>query len=133
MPGIIRGNDKFPFYKAHDANGNEILEKVGTEGMIGTRYIEISSKTTHSTSVEIGVETELVGTLMGVKAGVGFNYNHTNESSHTVGEGTAVEGSVPSIPSTNDPKHPQFRWNLVWYYVKDGKEIYPVINYIVTP
>ena len=134
VPYIIRGNDNFPFYKAHDANGAETNEMVGTGGMVGTRYIEINSSTTHSTSVEIGVETELVGTLMGVKAGVGFNYNHTNESSHTVGEGTAVEGTVPSVPSTNDPLHKQFRWNLVWYYVKDANgEIYPVVNYIVTP
>ncbi len=133
VPYIIRGNNKYPFWKAHDVNGGETNEMVGTEGMTGTRYIEINSSTTHSTSVEIGVETELVGTLMGVKAGVGFNYNHTNESSHTFGEGTSVEGTVPSVPSTNDPLHPQFRWNLVWYYVKDANgEIYPVVNYIVT-
>ena len=133
VPYIIRGNNKYPFWKAHDVNGGETNEMVGTAGMVGTRYIEINSSTTHSTSVEIGVETELVGTLMGVKAGVGFNYNHTNESSHTFGEGTTVEGSVPSVPSTNDPLHPQFRWNLVWYYVKDSNgEIYPVVNYIVT-
>ena len=133
VPYIIRNNSDYPFWKAHDVNGGETNEMVGTAGMVGTRYIEINSSTTHSTSVEIGVETELVGTLMGVKAGVGFNYNHTNESSHTFGEGTSVEGSVPSVPSTNDPLHPQFRWNLVWYYVKDGNgEIYPVVNYVVT-
>ena len=40
---------------------------------------------------------------------------------------------MPGLPSVTD-EHPQFRWNLVWYYVKDANgEIYPVINYIVTP
>ena len=135
VPYIIRNNDDYPFRKAHDLNGGETNEMVGTGGVIATRSIEIESSTTHTTTVEIGVETELVGTLMGIKAGVGFNYNHTNESSHTFSEGLAVEGAVSGLPSNSDrKKYPQFRWNLVWYYVKDvNGEIYPVINYIVTP
>lgn len=81
-----------------------------------------------------GVEMELVATVGGAKAGVGFNYNHTNENTHTIGEETAVEGTVPGLPLGVSLNQYQFRWNLVWYYVKDANgEIYPVINYIVTP
>ena len=134
VPGIIRNNDDYPFMKAHDMSGGETLEMLGTGGGIATRSIEIESTTTHTNGVEIGVETELVGTLMGIKAGVGFNYNHTHESSHIIGEGSSVEGSVAGLPSGTDvEKYPRFKWNLVWYYVKDSNgEIYPVVNYIVT-
>ena len=78
------------------------------------------------------METELVATLMGVKAGVGFNYNHTNENTHTIGQELTVEGTVPGLPSLSDPEHPQFNWNIVWFYVKDDGGIYPVVNYAVT-
>ena len=134
VPYIIRNNDDYPFMKAHQLGGDETLELLGTGGSIATRSIEIESTTTHTNSVEIGVETELVGTLMGIKAGVGFNYNHTHESSHSIGEGSSVEGSVAGLPTGTDlSQYPRFKWNLVWYYVKDGNgEIYPVVNYIVT-
>ena len=39
---------------------------------------------------------------------------------------------MPGLPSVTD-EHPQFRWNLVWYYVKDPGGIYPVVNYVVMP
>jgi len=68
----------------------------------------------------------------GLKAGVGFGYNHTNESSHTIGEEFAIEGTVPGLPSLSDDEHKQFRWNIVWYYAKDAGGVYPVVNYIVT-
>ena len=123
---------KHPFLQGRDLNGDETLEMVGTGGTT-TRSISLATSDYDSNSVEVGVETELVATIMGVKAGVGFNYNHTNESTHTIGEEFAVSGTVPGLPSLNDPKHPQFRWNLVWYYVQDGKEIYPVVNYCVRP
>ncbi len=134
VPYIIRNNDDFPFMKAHSLGSGEDLEQIGTGGGIATRSIEIESTTTHTNSVEIGVETELVGTLMGIKAGVGFNYNHTHESSHSIGEGSSVEGSVSGLPTGTDTSlYPRFKWNLVWYYVKDGNgEIYPVVNYVVT-
>ena len=82
--------------------------------------------------MEIGVEMELVATMNGVKAGVGFNYNHTNENTHTIGKEFAVSGTVPGLPSLNDPEHPQFNWNIVWFYVKDEGGVYPVVNYAVT-
>ena len=123
---------KHPFLQGRDLNGDETLEMVGTGGTT-TRSISLATSDYDSNSVEVGVETELVATIMGVKAGVGFNYNHTNESTHTIGKEFAVSGTVPGLPSLNDPKHPQFRWNLVWYYVQDGKEIYPVVNYCVRP
>ena len=123
---------KHPFLQARDLNGGETLEMVGTGGST-TRSISLATSDYDTKSVEVGVETELVATIMGVKAGVGFNYNHTDESTHTIGEEFTVSGTVPGLPSLNDPKHPQFRWNLVWYYVQDGKEIYPVVNYSVRP
>ena len=101
-------------------------------GASTSRSISLATSDSHTTTVEVGVETELVGTLMGIKAGVGFNYNHTNESTHTIGEELTVEGTVPGLPSLNDPDHPQFNWNIVWFYVKDEGGVYPVVNYAVT-
>ena len=124
-------SDKYPFLKGRDLDGGNTNEMVGT-GSSTSRSISLATSDSKTTSVEVGVETELVGTLMGVKAGVGFNYNHTNENTHTIGEELTVEGSVPGLPSLSDAEHPQFRWNLVWYYVKDAGGVYPVINYIVT-
>ena len=70
---------------------------------------------------------------MGVKAGVGFNYNHTDESTHTVGNELSVGGTVPAQKVFSD-KYPAYHWNLLWYYVKDSTsgEIYPIVNYVVT-
>ena len=124
-------NDKYPFLKAKDLNGGYTNEMAGT-GAYTSRSISLATSDARTTSVSVDVETELVATVNGVKAGVGFNYNHTNESTHTIGEEFTVEGSVPGLPSLNDMKYPQFRWNLVWYYVKDAGGVYPVVNYIVT-
>ncbi len=133
VPYIIRNNDKYPFLKGRDIHQNTTNQMVGTGGMSGTRSILLGKSDARTTSVEIGVEMELVATVGGAKAGVGFNYNHTNENTHTIGEETAVEGTVPGLPSGVSLNQYQFRWNLVWYYVKDANgEIYPVINYIVT-
>ena len=120
-----------PFLQGRDLNGGEIYEMVGTGGGT-TRSISLATSDYDSNSVEVGVETELVATLMGVKAGVGFNYNHTNETTHTIGNEFVVSGTVPGLPSLSDPEHPQFNWNIVWYYVKDDGGVYPVINYAVT-
>ncbi len=124
-------NDNYPFLKAKDLNGGFTNEMAGT-GAYTSRSISLATSDARTTSVSVDVETELVATFNGVKAGVGFNYNHTNESTHTIGEEFTVEGSVPGLPSLNDMEHPQFRWNLVWYYVKDAGGVYPVVNYIVT-
>ena len=75
---------------------------------------------------------ELVATVNGVKAGVGFNYGRMKENTHTIGKEFTVSGTVPGTPELNDPKHPQFNWNIVWFYVKDEGGVYPVINYAVT-
>lgn len=133
LRGIIRNDDNYPFRMARDLNNKETLETVGTGGVIATRSIEVEQTTTTTHSVEIGVETELVATVGNVKAGIGYNYNHTHESSHIIGTGFGVEGSVSGLPSNSDrKKYPQFRWNLGWYYVRDCGQIYPVVNYIVT-
>lgn len=119
-----------PFLEGHDQDGGNSYQLVGT-GESASRSISLATGSSSTTSVEIGVETELVGKLMGVKAGVGFNYNHTNESTHKIGQNLTVEGTVPSLPSYNDPIHPPFSWNIVWFYVKDEGGIYPVVNYEV--
>ena len=120
-----------PFLEGRDLNGGNTYEMVGTGGST-TRSISLANSSSTTTTVEVGVETELVATLMGVKAGVGFNYNHTNENTHTIGQELTVEGTVPGLPSLSDPEHPQFNWNIVWFYVKDDGGIYPVVNYAVT-
>ena len=119
-----------PFLEGRDQDGGNSYQFVGT-GESVSRSISLATNSSSTTSVEFGVETELVGKLMGIKAGVGFNYNHTNESTHTIGKNLTVEGTVPSLPSYNDPIHPPFSWNIVWFYVKDEGGIYPVVNYEV--
>ena len=123
-------NDDHPFLQGKALNG-DTYEMVGTGGST-TRSISLETSDSKTTSVEIGVEMELVATVNGVKAGVGFNYNHTNENTHTIGKEFAVSGTVPGLPSLNDPEHPQFNWNIVWFYVKDEGGVYPVVNYAVT-
>ena len=126
----IYGTKKYPFLCGRDLNHNESFEMVGTGGS-STRSLSLSRDSTSNTTVELGIETELVATVGGVKAGVGFNYNHTDESVHEFGENFTVAGTVPGLPSANDPEHPQFVWNIYWYYVNDEGGVYPVINYAV--
>ena len=126
----IYGTKKYPFLCGRDLNHNESFEMVGTGGS-STRSLSLSRDSTSNTTVELGIETELVATVGGVKAGIGFNYNHTDESVHEFGENFTVAGTVPGLPSANDPEHPQFVWNIYWYYVNDEGGVYPVINYAV--
>ena len=134
VPRIIRNDDAYPFLKGKAVNGADINENAVAGGLKTTRSISLSSSGTNTTSVEIGVETELVTTAGGTKVGVGFNYGHTMEKSHTIGKELSVEGQVIGMPSgVNPQQYPSFFWNVVWYYVKDANgEIYPVVNYIVT-
>jgi hypothetical protein len=133
-PRIIRNDDKFPFLKGKALNSADDNATAEPGGIKSTRSISLSSSGTNTTSVEIGVETELVTTAGGTKVGVGFNYGHTMEKSHTIGQELSVEGQVIGMPSgVSSQQYPSFRWNVVWYYVKDANgEIYPVVNYIVT-
>jgi hypothetical protein len=133
-PRIIRDDDKFPFLKGKALNSADDNATAEPGGIKSTRSISLSSSGTNTTSVEIGVETELVTTAGGTKVGVGFNYGRTMEKSHTIGQELSVEGQVIGMPSGVDSQqYPSFRWNVVWYYVKDANgEIYPVVNYIVT-
>ena len=124
-------DDDHPFLQGQAIDDSNTFEGAGTGGTT-TRFISLQKNKSRTTSVEIGVEMELVATVNGVKAGVGFNYNHTNENTHTIGKEFAVSGTVPGLPSLNDPEHPQFNWNIVWFYVKDEGGVYPVVNYAVT-
>jgi hypothetical protein len=126
-------DDAHPFLKGKDLNQGYTNEQVpeGT-GNRATRSLSMASSDSKTKSVSLEVETELVATVGGAKAGVGFNYGHTKENTHTIGQEFSVGGTVSGIPD-DDNKYKPFRWNVVWYYVKDAGGIYPVVNYIVTP
>ncbi|MBO4487526.1 MAG: hypothetical protein J5729_04105, partial [Bacteroidaceae bacterium] len=121
----------YPMLVGRDLDGKESYQMVGT-GESTSRSLSLAKDTTTTKTVEVGIEAELVFKNSGAKAGVGFNYNHTDQDIHRVGTEFSVEGTVPGLPSLNDPEHPQFNWNIVWYYVYDAGGIYPVVNYIVT-
>ena len=131
LPGAIYNSDVFPFLIGRNSLNQEKPQITG--GTKVNRSMSLASSSSKTTSVEIGVETELVATVNNVKAGVGFNYNHTDESTHTVGSELSVGGTVP-IQKVISDEYPVYHWNILWYYVKDSNsgEIYPVVNYVVT-
>ena len=131
LPGAIYNSKTFPFLKGRNFQNQEVPQVSG--GTTVNRSMSLATSNSKTTSVEIGVETELVATVNNVKAGVGFNYNHTDESTHTVGDELSVGGTVP-VQKTISDKYPTYRWNILWYYVKDSTsgEIYPIVNYTVT-
>ena len=126
------GSKKYPFRGGRDLNHEESFESAGTGGS-STRSLSLKKDSTHNSTVDVGIEAELVFTTGGAKVGVGFNYNHTDESVHQFGEDFTVSGTVPGLPSTDDPEHPMFNWNIYWFYVKDEGGVYPVVNYAVRP
>ena len=131
LPGAIYNSDVYPFLIGRNIQNQEVPQVTG--GTTVNRSMSLASSNSKTTSVEIGVETELVATVNNVKAGVGFNYNHSDETTHTVGSELSVGGTVPAQKVISD-KYPTYRWNLLWYYVKDSNsgEIYPIVNYTVT-
>ena len=98
------------------------------------REIALDETTSQTAGFSFGMETELVVTAGCVKAGVGFGYNNTNETTHTEGKGFAVSACVPGLASGDrNPSRTFFDWNLCWYrYTLDG-QTFPVVNYIVRP
>ena len=98
------------------------------------REIALDETTSHTAGFTFGVETELVVTTGCVKAGAGFGYNDTNETTHSEGKGFAVSACVPGLASGDrNPARSFFDWNLCWYkYTLDG-QTFPVVNYIVKP
>jgi hypothetical protein len=129
FPCAIMNNDKLPFLKGRMGNSENCLH-VGTGNGADTRTISLEQSVSQTKTVEFEVETELVSTVNGAKAGVGFNYGNSKETTRTIGSELSVEGTVPNLPSGF--AFPGFYWNLVWYYVNDGGHIYPVVNYIVS-
>lgn len=119
------------FMWGRDANNNTAVVSCGTGGFT-TRTISMQKDTTKANSETYGFELELVTIWgVGVKAGAGFGYDHTNETSHTVSETHEVSAQVSGVESANDPEHPLFRWNFVWYKeCLEGQE-FPVITYMV--
>ena len=128
FPYAIMNNSNYPFLKGRNGS-SENCQGAGTGDGSYTRTISLEKYVSETKAVEFNVETELVGKVNGAKAGVGFNYGNSKETTRTLGSELFVEGTVPNVPSL---QYGQFYWNLVWYYVKDGKNIYPVVNYIVS-
>lgn len=129
FPYAIKNNDDFPFLRGR-INGSEESQNAGTGlGAGSTRSISLENYVSETKTVEFNVETELVGKVNGVKAGVGVSYGNSKETTRTIGSELSVEGTVPTVPSL---EYPQFYWNLVWYYVRECGNIYPVVNYIVS-
>ena len=60
---------------------------------------------------------------------MGVGYGNSNETTRTIGSELNVSGTVPGVPNNAGP---QFYWNLVWYYVRQGDNVYPVVNYVVS-
>ncbi len=119
------------FIWGRDANNNTAFVSCGTGGST-TRTISMQRDTTTANSQSYGCEVELVTVWgVGIKAGGGFGYNHTNEESHTVSQTHEVSAEVYGIESAFDPEHPLFRWNFVWYKeCLEGQE-FPVVTYMV--
>lgn len=118
------------FMWGRDASNNTAVVSCGAGGFT-SRSISMQNDTTTSNSQSYGFELELVVTLGNVKAGAGFGYNHTNETSHTVSETHEVSAQVNGLPSANDAEHPMFRWNFVWYKESLNGQEFPVIQYMV--
>lgn len=128
FPYAIKDNDDFPFLKGRVDN-SETGQWVGSG--TATRSISLEKYVSETKTVEFNIETELVGKAAGAKAGVGFNYGNSKETTRTIGSELNVEGTVPGLPSVASSEYKSFHWNLVWYYVNDDGHIYPVVNYIV--
>lgn len=98
------------------------------------REIALDKSSSQTAGFTFGVESELVVTTGCVKAGAGFGYNNTNETTHTEGEGFAVSACVPGLASGDrNPGRTFFDWNLCWYKYTLGGQTFPVVNYIVRP
>ena len=129
FPYAIRGNNNYPFLIGR-IGGSEESQNVGTGlGSKSTRTISLEKYVSETKTVEFNVETELVGKVNGVKAGVGVSYGNSKETTRTIGSELNVSGTVPGVAYDAGP---QFYWNLVWYYVRQGDNIYPVVNYVVS-
>lgn len=98
------------------------------------REIALDESTSKTAGFTFGVESELVVTTGCVKAGAGFGYNNTNETTHTEGSGFAVSACVPGLASGDrNSNRTFFDWNLCWYKHTIDGQTFPVVNYIVRP
>ena len=95
------------------------------------REISLDESTSESASFSFSVETELVGTVMGVKAGAGFGYGNTNETTHEEGQGFTVSACVPGLAPNDNSGRTFFDWNMCWYKYTLNGQTFPVVNYIV--
>lgn len=114
--------------------GNGKWDDFITTGSGGSteREITLETSTAQSAGFSFSVENELVVTAGCVKAGVGFGYGNSNETTHEETSGFTVSGMVPGLKSGDrNPARPFFDWNLCWYKCKLAGQTFPVVNYVV--
>ena len=106
---------------------------IGSGGSV-IRDITLTESMAKRASFSYSMETELVVSAGCAKAGVGFGYNNTNETTHEETTNFSVSGCVPGLaPGDNNPNRPYFQWNLCWYNYTLAGQTFPVVNYIVKP
>ena len=106
---------------------------IGSGGSV-IRDITLTESMAKRASFSYSMETELVVSAGCAKAGVGFGYNNTNETTHEETTNFSVSGCVPGLaPGDNNPNRPYFQWNLCWYKYTLAGQTFPVVNYIVKP
>ncbi|MGM9711086.1 MAG: FISUMP domain-containing protein [Prevotella sp.] len=114
--------------------GNGQWDSWVTTGSGGSviREISLDESTAESAAFTFSVETELVVTALGAKAGAGFGYGNTNETTHEESKGFTVSACVPGLaPGDQSPNRSFFDWNLCWYKYKLAGQTFPVVNYVV--
>lgn len=114
--------------------GNGRWDDFVTTGSGGSviREIALDNSTAQTAAFSFSVESELVVTAGCVKAGFGFGYGKTNETTHEESSGFAVSACVPGLaPGDRNPNRTFFDWNLCWYKYCLGGQTFPVVNYVV--
>ena len=102
----------------------------GTGGSV-IREIALDESSATSAAFTFSMESELVVSSLGVKAGAGFGYSNTNETTHEESSGFTVSACVPGLASGDNSGRKFFDWNLCWYKYTLNGQTFPVVNYIV--
>ena len=102
----------------------------GTGGSV-IREIALDESSATSAAFTFSMESELVVSSLGVKAGAGFGYSNTNETTHEESSGFTVSACVPGLAAGDNSGRKFFDWNLCWYKYTMNGQTFPVVNYIV--
>lgn len=124
----IRSNVKGAQILWGNGDSNDFVT-TGSGGSV-IREISLDESKAQTAAFSFGVETELVVTALGVKAGCGFGFNNTNETRHEESSGFTVSACVPGL-SPVDTSRRFFKWNMCWYKYTLNGQTFPVVNYVV--